>query len=117
MWRDGRAMRATCQPAILPAQRQGDERTDLQDRGHSHQLPAPPSGQQTFQDVPPTPHSGSGSRPGHGRHNRGYHVVARESRVCRPNSPYFRPNADVTRGQAAKIVSNTFFPNCQSQDR
>lgn len=26
--------------------------------------------------------------------------------------PYFRPHAEVTRGQAAKIVSNTFFPAC-----
>ncbi|MDQ3707235.1 MAG: S-layer homology domain-containing protein [Chloroflexota bacterium] len=26
--------------------------------------------------------------------------------------PYFRPNENVTRGQTAKIVSNTFFPNC-----
>ena len=30
------------------------------------------------------------------------------------DKPYFRPNANVTRGQTAKIVSNTFFPNCQS---
>jgi carboxypeptidase T len=27
--------------------------------------------------------------------------------------PYFRPNNNVTRGQAARIVTNTFFPNCQ----
>lgn len=27
--------------------------------------------------------------------------------------PYFRVNNNVTRGQTAKIVSNTFFPNCQ----
>jgi S-layer homology domain len=27
--------------------------------------------------------------------------------------PYFRPGNEVTRGQAAKIVANTFFPNCQ----
>jgi hypothetical protein len=26
--------------------------------------------------------------------------------------PYFRPNNNVTRGQASKIVANTFFPNC-----
>jgi hypothetical protein len=26
--------------------------------------------------------------------------------------PYFRPHGLVTRGQASKIVSNTFFPNC-----
>jgi hypothetical protein len=30
------------------------------------------------------------------------------------NLPYFRPNANVTRGQAAKIVSNTFFPDCET---
>jgi hypothetical protein len=30
------------------------------------------------------------------------------------NRPYFRPQNEVTRGQAAKIVSNTFFPNCQA---
>lgn len=28
--------------------------------------------------------------------------------------PYFRPNANVTRGQTAKIVANTFYPNCQA---
>ncbi|HEX8599489.1 MAG TPA: S-layer homology domain-containing protein [Chloroflexia bacterium] len=27
---------------------------------------------------------------------------------------YFRPGNNVTRGQTAKIVSNTFFPNCQA---
>lgn len=30
------------------------------------------------------------------------------------NRPYFRPGAIVTRGQAAKMVSNTFFPDCQT---
>ncbi len=29
------------------------------------------------------------------------------------NRAYFRPANTVTRGQAAKIVANTFFPNCQ----
>jgi hypothetical protein len=34
---------------------------------------------------------------------------------CQPpgNLPYYRPNNNVTRGQTAKIVTNTFFPNCQ----
>lgn len=27
--------------------------------------------------------------------------------------PYFRPNDPVTRGQAAKIAANTFFPGCE----
>jgi hypothetical protein len=30
------------------------------------------------------------------------------------NRPYFRPSDNVTRGQASKIVANTFFPNCQT---
>jgi hypothetical protein len=37
---------------------------------------------------------------------------------CGPgNLPYFRPNADVTRGQTSKIVGNTFFPDCQTPRR
>jgi hypothetical protein len=28
--------------------------------------------------------------------------------------PYYRPSSQVTRAQAAKIVANTFYPNCQS---
>jgi hypothetical protein len=32
---------------------------------------------------------------------------------CGPDDlPYFRPGANATRGQASKIVSNTFFPEC-----
>jgi hypothetical protein len=33
---------------------------------------------------------------------------------CEPpdNRPYFRPNNNATRGETSKIVSNTFFPNC-----
>jgi hypothetical protein len=30
------------------------------------------------------------------------------------NRPYFRPGVEVTRGQASKIVANTFFPSCQT---
>lgn len=33
------------------------------------------------------------------------------------NRPYFRPGNLVTRGQAAKIVANTFYPNCQTPAR
>jgi hypothetical protein len=33
---------------------------------------------------------------------------------CGPgNLPYFRPGANATRGQASKVVSNTFFLDCQ----
>ncbi len=30
------------------------------------------------------------------------------------NMPYFRPASNASRGQTSKIVSNTFFPNCQT---
>jgi hypothetical protein len=33
------------------------------------------------------------------------------------NRPYFRPNTDVTRAQASKIVANTFFPKCTPSSR
>jgi hypothetical protein len=33
------------------------------------------------------------------------------------NRPYFRPFNNVTRGQASKIVANTFFPGCQTSVR
>jgi hypothetical protein len=33
------------------------------------------------------------------------------------NRPYFRPGLNVTRGQTAKIVANTFYPNCQTPAR
>jgi hypothetical protein len=37
---------------------------------------------------------------------------------CGPGSlPYFRPGANATRGQASKIVSNTFFPTCSFSAR
>jgi hypothetical protein len=32
------------------------------------------------------------------------------------NLPYFLPNNNATRGQTSKIVSNTFFPNCNPPD-
>jgi hypothetical protein len=33
------------------------------------------------------------------------------------NKPYFRPGNNATRGQTSKIVSNTFFPDCQTPSR
>ena len=36
------------------------------------------------------------------------------SEPCDPQmQPYYRPGANVTRGQTAKIVANTFFSDCQ----
>ena len=39
-----------------------------------------------------------------------------EGEPCVPpdNRPYFRPFNNATRGQTAKIVANTFYPNCQT---
>ncbi len=37
--------------------------------------------------------------------------------VSPTNRPYFRPSADVTRGQTSKIVANTFFPDCYTPSR
>ncbi len=34
--------------------------------------------------------------------------------VAPANRPYFRPGNPATRGQAAKILANTFLPNCQT---
>jgi hypothetical protein len=31
------------------------------------------------------------------------------------NRPFFKPGNTITRGQASKIVANTFFPECESQ--
>jgi hypothetical protein len=36
--------------------------------------------------------------------------------VAPGNLPYFLPNNNATRGQTAKIVSGTFFPDCSSPD-
>ncbi|MGA7732768.1 MAG: S-layer homology domain-containing protein [Chloroflexia bacterium] len=38
---------------------------------------------------------------------------------CNPpaNLPYFRPGNNATRGQASKIVANTFFPDCSRLSR
>jgi hypothetical protein len=33
------------------------------------------------------------------------------------NRPYFRPSNNATRGQTSKIVSNTFFPACDTPSR
>jgi hypothetical protein len=78
----------------------------------------PPSGQQ-FQDVP--------------TNNAFYTYIYRlvssgvmsgypcggTGEPCVPpgNLPYFRPNNNATRGQTAKIVSNTFYPDCNARAR
>ncbi|MDQ3705016.1 MAG: S-layer homology domain-containing protein, partial [Chloroflexota bacterium] len=42
----------------------------------------------------------------------GYSCGGAEEPCEEEGRPYFRPNSPVTRGQAAKIAANTFFPHC-----
>ncbi|HEX9990047.1 MAG TPA: SBBP repeat-containing protein [Chloroflexia bacterium] len=76
---------------------------------------APPLGSQTFEDVPPTypfyewieGMAVEGIISGHPCGGEG------EPCVAPLNRPYYRPASNVTRGQSAKIVANSFFPECQ----
>jgi hypothetical protein len=45
---------------------------------------------------------------------RGYECGGEGEPCDSENRPYFRPFNNVTRGQASKIVANTFFPGCQT---
>lgn len=78
-------------------------------------LPAPPSGQQTFEDVPESSTfwtwiealATSGAINGY--------PCGGEGEPCGPYSrPYFRPARDITRGQSAKVVTNSFYPGGQT---
>jgi hypothetical protein len=73
-------------------------------------LPAPPTGQQTFVDVP------EGSTFWEWVEALATTGAIQGYPCGGPGEPcpgtYFRPGYVVTRGQASKIVSNTFFPNC-----
>ncbi len=81
-----------------------------------------PTNRQTYQDVPP---SGEGStfwvfieRLSARGVMGGYACGDEPAGECQPgNRPYFLPNNPLSRGQAAKIVANTFFPNCQTPAR
>jgi hypothetical protein len=53
-----------------------------------------------------------------GRHvMSGYPCGAVTEPCDQQERPYFRPEAGVTRAQAAKIVANTFFPGCDTANR
>jgi hypothetical protein len=73
-----------------------------------------PSGQ-TFQDVPvaSTFYTYTQRLTSRGVMS-GYPCGNPEPCVPPANLPYFRPGANVTRGQTSKIVGNTFYPNCQA---
>jgi hypothetical protein len=72
-----------------------------------------PSGQQTFADVPPTHPFWAWIElvALHGVIS-GYTCGGPGEPCDGQNRPYYRAYAPATRGQTAKIVANTFFPNC-----
>jgi serine protease AprX len=78
-----------------------------------------PAGAQQFQDVPP----GHTFYPYIWRLTslgimNGYPCGGPGEPCVAPNNlPYFRPGASATRGQASKIVANTFFPECKTTPR
>jgi hypothetical protein len=75
----------------------------------------PPSGQ-TFQDVAVASTFYTYTQRLTGRGVMSGYACGGGGEPCVPpsNLPYFRPNADVTRGQTSKIVGNTFYPDCQT---
>lgn len=71
-----------------------------------------PSGQ-TFEDVPSSGPFYLWVEQLASRQVMGGYPCGGPGEPCRTgNKPYFRPSNSITRGQAAKIISNTFFPNC-----
>ena len=75
----------------------------------------PVSGQ-TFEDVPPSHSFYEWIQRLASRSIMSGYACGGPGEPCVPpqNRHYFRPANNVTRGQSAKIVSNTFFPNCSN---
>jgi hypothetical protein len=72
-----------------------------------------PTGQ-TFEDVPPSHTFYPFIEQLADLDVMGGYPCSGEGEPCSPpgNRPYFRPQANATRGQTSKIVANTFFPTC-----
>jgi hypothetical protein len=75
----------------------------------------PPQGQ-TFEDVPPSHPFYAEIQRLASRGIMGGYNCGGVGEPCVPpgNRAYFRPYNNVTRGQSAKIVANTFYPDCQT---
>ena len=69
---------------------------------------------QTFEDVPPTHTFYREIQRLASRNIMGGYPCGGPNEPCVSGKPYFRPGNDVTRGQSAKIVANTFYPDCQT---
>jgi hypothetical protein len=75
-----------------------------------------PSNRQTFTDVPPgSPFYEYVERLTSRNVMSGYACGGTGEPCDGSSRPYFRPNANATRGQITKIVANTFFPGCESE--
>jgi len=74
---------------------------------------------QTFQDVPPGSTFYDFIERLASRGVMGGYPCGGASEPCVPpeNRPYFRPSNNATRGQTSKIVSNTFYPACDTPSR
>jgi hypothetical protein len=76
-------------------------------------LPTPPAGQWTFYDVPQGSTFWQWVEALAGNGAIGGYACGGAGEPCDSESrAYFRPHNNVTRGQASKIVANTFFPGC-----
>ncbi|HYP20170.1 MAG TPA: S-layer homology domain-containing protein [Chloroflexia bacterium] len=74
-----------------------------------------PAGSQTFTDVAPgSPFYEFVQRLTSRSVMAGYPCGGAGEPCDGQNRPYFRPNANATRGQISKIVANTFFPGCET---
>jgi hypothetical protein len=71
-------------------------------------------GAQLFEDVPPNSTFYEWVERLSARGTVSGYPCGGDAEPCVPpqNRPYFRPGNSVTRGQASKIVANTFFPGC-----
>jgi hypothetical protein len=76
-----------------------------------------PPGSRLFQDMPPgSPFYDYVQRLASRGIMQGYTCGGQGEPCVPPNSlHYFRSNNDATRGQTAKIVANTFFPECRTR--
>jgi hypothetical protein len=69
---------------------------------------------QTFEDVPPTHTFYREIQRLASRNIMQGYPCGGAGEPCISGKPYFRPQNNVTRGQSAKIVANTFYPGCQT---
>ncbi|HEY0068614.1 MAG TPA: exo-alpha-sialidase [Chloroflexia bacterium] len=117
----GYACGAASEPCTPPASRPYFRPSQPASRGQLSKIVANAAGEagtvpatrQTYADVPPDSPFWLYVERLSARHVIGGYPCGEPGETCDQQArPYFRPNANVTRAQAAKIVANTFFPGC-----